>query len=152
MARPNIDTFYMSLLDQYATRSTCPRRQVACLVTTAKNVVVGTGYNGVPAGLPHCLDTGGEFDKACPGWADKSGDTSRCIAIHAEQNALLQCWRLDLAYNLYVHAKPCFTCAKLIINTPIQRICYFDDYPDLKGEDLLWQAHREMIRFPRTNG
>jgi dCMP deaminase len=140
----------MSVLDIYATRSTCPRRQVACLITTAKNTIVGTGYNGVPSGLPHCLDTGLPSDHPCPGASDPSGDTSRCIAIHAEQNALLPCWRLDLALNLYVHTKPCFVCAKLIINTPIMNVFFFDDYPDLKGENLLHQAGRKLVQFERT--
>lgn len=140
--RPNIDEFYLSLLDHYATRSTCPRRQVACLITTQKNVIIGTGFNGVPSGFPHCNE-----DHPCPGAHDPKGDSSRCIAIHAEQNALLQCWRLDLAYNLYVQASPCFVCAKLICNTSIRRICYHDTYPDMRGFDLLVQSGRQLMKL-----
>lgn len=142
--RPSIDEFYLGLLSQYATRSTCPRRQVACLITTQKNVIVGTGFNGVPSGLPHCNE-----GHPCPGADDPKGDTSRCIAIHAEINALLQCWRLDLAHNLYVQASPCFTCAKAICNTPIKRICYIDTYPDMKGWDLLHQSGRQLLKFEK---
>lgn len=144
MPRPSVNRFYMSLLDTYATRSTCPRRQVACLITTRGNVIVGTGFNGVPSGVPHCNE-----GHPCPGVDDPSGDSSRCRAIHSEINALLQCWRLDLAYNMYVHSTPCFSCAKAICNTLIQRIFYFDVYPDPRGLELIMDSGRDLIKIER---
>lgn len=137
------DEFFMSLLDQFAARSTCPRRQVACIVTDVKGHILGTGYNGVPSGLPHCIDI------PCPGAKDPSGDSSRCMAIHAEQNALLQCHRLDLAHNLYVQCTPCLTCAKLISNTSIRRIIFFDWYTDTTGSTLLEGLGRTLHRVSR---
>lgn len=37
-----------------ARRGTCLRRQVGCVLLSAKGHVLSTGYNGVAAGQPHC--------------------------------------------------------------------------------------------------
>lgn len=140
--RPTLDEFFMGLLDQFASRSTCPRRQVACIITDVKGHILSGGYNGSPAGLPHCIDV------QCPGANDRPGDSSRCIAVHAEQNALLQCFRLDLAHSIYVHATPCFTCAKLICNTPIQRVIYREQYADQDGYALMKKKGIKLDQFP----
>lgn len=119
------------MMRMVAMRSTCPRRLVGAIITTEKGHVLATGYNGVPSGFPHCTD------KPCAGATDPSGDTSRCEAIHAEVNAILQCHRLDLAHTLYVNCTPCFKCALQILNTPIQRIVCSYRYTDDGGLDLL---------------
>jgi dCMP deaminase len=92
----------------------------------------------VPSGYPHCIDD------PCPGRRDPKGDTSRCMAIHAEQNALLQCRQLDRAHTIYSHTLPCFTCAKLIANTPIQRVVYVEPYADNRGALLLEMLDKEV--------
>ncbi len=127
-SRPGLDDYYLGLLKNVASRSTCGRRQVAAIVTDVKGRVLATGYNGVPSKVPHCTDS------PCPGAKDAHGDTSRCFAVHAEQNALLQCeGNLERAYNLYCSCTPCFTCAKLIANTNIKRVLCTEEYADLSG-------------------
>ena len=110
--RPNIDEYYMQILPLVSSRSTCIRRAFGAILTTSDGKILSTGYNGVISGAPHCI----EFP--CGGQDDDKGDYSRCMAVHAEQNCLLQCLRLDLAHTMYCSAIPCFTCAKMILNVP----------------------------------
>lgn len=129
--RQTLDEYHLTLLKHVAGRSTCGRRAVGCIITDEKGHILSTGYNGVPSGFPHCIE------EACNGRFDPPGDSSRCLAVHAEQNALLQCSRLDLAHTLYSTCTPCFVCAKMIANTSIQRIVCVQAYADTSGTELL---------------
>jgi dCMP deaminase len=153
------DQYFLQMVALVASRCTCPRRQVGAIITTVEGQILSTGYNGVPAGFPHCTE--GELH-ACPGTQDKHGDTSRCLAVHAEVNALLQCKRLDLAHTLYVSCTPCFECAKAICNTPIKRVVALEEYTgagmdvleargiQIEVEDVLGGGL--LVKIPRFNG
>jgi len=129
----------MEMLDLVSVRSTCFRRSVGAIIVDAQGHILATGYNGVPRGVPHC-----DADHRCAGAGDQQGDSRRCMAVHAEQNALTQCHRLDLAYTMYVSCCPCFACAKMIMNTVIARVVaqrpYSDDGAELllRKRGLLW--------------
>lgn len=140
MKRPPLDEYFVNMLALVATRGTCCRRRVAAIITTQKGAILSTGYNGVPSGRPHCTDT------PCPGARHAPGRTDDCEAIHAEQNALLQCHRLDLAHTLYTSCAPCFVCAKLIANTPITRVVYVEDYADTRGLALLANVGIQTVK------
>jgi dCMP deaminase len=63
------------------------------------------------------------FPNACAGACAKSGqDLHACEAIHAEQNALLQCRDVYQIDTAYVTASPCIHCMKLLMNTSCKRI------------------------------
>ena len=55
--RKNWDLYFLDIAFQVANRSTCLRRAVGAVIVKDKRIK-GTGYNGSPAGLPHCLDDG----------------------------------------------------------------------------------------------
>lgn len=132
MPRPDAIEYGMHILRDVAERSTCRRRKVGCILATDKTHILSTGYNGVPSGVTHCIDT------PCPGAEDKSGDTSRCEAIHAEQNAVATCHRLDLATQAFVTCIPCYHCAKLLCALPnLRQVIVALDYADKRGVDLL---------------
>jgi dCMP deaminase len=131
MRRPTHDEYFLKMLNLVASRATCGRRQVGAIIVSADHQILSTGYNGVPRGLVHCID------QPCPGINDRKGDTSRCEAVHAELNAILQCYRLDLAHTIYISCTPCFACAKMIANTPIKHIVAWKFYPDLNGQLIL---------------
>lgn len=144
LTRPSRDSYFIQMLRLVASRSTCLRRSVAAIITDEDGHVLSTGYNGVPRGFPHCIDS------PCGGEQDAPGKTDRCLSAHAEQNALLQCSRLDRAATLYVSVAPCFTCAKLIANTNIKRVVYSGDYADERGRQLLERAGVECVPFHTT--
>jgi dCMP deaminase len=132
MSRPSLDEYFVKMLDLVATRSTCRRRNVAAILTDETGHLISTGYNGVPAGFPHCTD------EPCPGAADAAGDTSKCMAIHAENNAIIQAGgRLRDATRLYCSCSPCFSCTKLILGTNVRTIVVKEVYADTYGIQLL---------------
>ena len=108
-----------------ATRSTCIRRQVGCVLIDNNNNILATGYNGVVRGQPHCNE-----GHPCPGAYSASGkDLDLCYAIHAEQNALIQCRDLTKVYACFCTTAPCVMCTKLFLNTTLTRMIYVESYP-----------------------
>jgi dCMP deaminase len=129
--RLNRHEYYLAMLKLVAARSTCIRREVGAIITDKESHVLSTGYNGVPRFFDHCIDL------PCAGANEKSGDTSNCMAVHAEQNALLQCTSLDRAYTIYCSCVPCFVCAKMIANTGIEVVICETTYADTRGLQVL---------------
>lgn len=150
--RPSRDQWAMSLAVLTASRTTCLRRGVGCVMLNARGHVIATGYNGVAAGLSHCnehdqFDTLG-YPHACSGAHAPSGtNLDGCQAIHAEQNALLQCRDVYDIDTCYVTASPCITCTKLLLNTGCQRIVYEDEYPHPEAKDLWVNAGRSWAQL-----
>jgi deoxycytidylate deaminase len=66
---------------------------------------------------------------ACEGHDLPSGQDS-CEAIHAEQNAILQCSNPDLIATAYVTTSPCKPCMKLLLNTGCRRIVFHEEHTD----------------------
>lgn len=118
------DEWGLELALTVALRADCTRRQVGAVLMAEDHSIVTTGYNGAPAGHPGCLEG------ACPRGLSSvepgsSYDTGpgACIAVHAEQNALLRAsWSLMVGSTLYVTDHPCDGCFRTIKGTPIQRI------------------------------
>ena len=137
-SRLSKNDYYFSILPLVAQRSTCARRSVGCIITNKEGHVLSTGYNGVPKNFDHCIDV------PCSGASDRPGDTSKCMAIHAEQNALLQCSDKDAMYTMYCTCTPCFVCAKMISNTNIEVIYCLESYADMSGVDVLIEAGKVL--------
>lgn len=128
--RPNWNDYFMQIAYDVAARSTCKMKDVGAVIVK-ENKIISTGYNGAPEGLDHCTENG------C--YIKKVGDTSedledRCRrTVHAEQNALIQSDGSNLNEStLYTTHYPCFTCAKMIINSGIEKVVYDNsvDYED----------------------
>lgn len=129
--RPSADEYFIRMAQLVATRGTCPRRQVGCVIVNRRKHVLATGYNGVHAGAPHC------FDNPCPGANLPSGQgLDKCEAIHAEQNALLQCHNVYDIDTVYCTTSPCTHCVKLLLNTSCNRIVFTELYTLNTGD--LW--------------
>jgi dCMP deaminase len=134
------DEYWMKIVNDVATRSTCLRRQIGALVVK-NNGIVSTGYNGAPKGFPHCLDVGCRRDKLNIASGERHEE---CVGVHAEQNALLQAGRDAEGATLYVNAYPCKICAKLIINAGIIKVVIMGDYSDKEGLEYLKIAGIEI--------
>jgi dCMP deaminase len=142
MSRIHINDWAMRIAEICAMRSTCLRRQVGAVLVNGRGHILSTGYNGVAAGLAHCNDLGARIDHyphACPGANSASGtNLDMCQAIHAEQNALLQCRDVSQIVACYVTTSPCMTCTKLLLNTSCRYIIFKEEYPHPARE--LWTA------------
>jgi dCMP deaminase len=109
----------MSIAEQVATRATCSRRQVGCVIVRNKNILT-TGYNGSPPRQEHCIDSGCYIFQ------------EHCIrTIHAETNAINQAAKNGIALKdaiIYCTSKPCWNCLQNIITAGIKVIYYREDY------------------------
>lgn len=129
--RPSIDEYFAEMTRLAARRSTCVRRSVGCVLVDANHHVLATGYNGVPRGVPHCID------QRCPGASQVSGTgLTLCQAVHAEANALLQCSDVQKIHTAYVTASPCITCMRMLANTGVKRIVFLEEYPHAESRQI----------------
>ena len=133
--KPTRHQTYMAMAFLLAKKSTCSRRQVACILTDSSHRFIGSGYNGNAKGLPHCIDI------PCNGALLASGHgLDMCEAIHAEQNALLQCADVDKIVSCYVTTSPCMHCVKMLLNTGCQNIYYNTYYSGYEACKKLWES------------
>lgn len=123
MPRLSHREYFLQMLEAVSARSTCRRRKVGAILVDRDNKILATGYNGVPRNMAHCIDHPCEGANMPPG--------ARCMAIHAEQNALLQCSDMRAIHTLYVSTTPCFECARLLANTPLQRVIALTKYVEI---------------------
>lgn len=118
--RKSWQEYFMDITKIVASRSTCDRAMVGCLIVNDDNRIVSSGYNGSISGNPHCDDIGHTM---------RDG---HCIAtIHAEMNAILYCAREGISIqdcSVYVTHFPCLNCTKALIQAGIKHIYYMDDY------------------------
>jgi len=143
--RPSWDTYFIKIAHLVSTRATCPRRAVGAVIVRDKRIVA-TGYNGAPAGLPHCPPDGenNDWPKGCM----IAGHCSR--SLHAEQNCLRQAAKIGVACDgttMYVTCQPCNTCAKMIINAGVSRVIYEGDYPDDFSLELFKDSQMDVFRY-----
>jgi dCMP deaminase len=143
--RPSWDTYFMQIAHLVATRATCPRRSVGAIVVKDRHIVA-TGYNGAPAGLPHCPPEGELHD-----WPRGCLIAGHCVrSLHAEQNCLLQAAKIGVPCDgstMYVTCQPCNTCAKMIINAGVARVVYEGDYPDPFSLELFRDSKMDVFRY-----
>jgi dCMP deaminase len=139
-ARPDWDEYFMDIAFTIAQRSTCDRAHVGAVLVRDRRILT-TGYNGAPAGLPHCDDVGHLMIDG------------HCVrTLHAEQNAIIQAALHGIGISgatAYVTHQPCLTCAKMIINSGIVRVVYAGNYPDENSRAFLAQAGVELFHLPR---
>jgi len=138
--RPTVDETMLEVALILARRATCEKLAVGCVLTDKNNVIVGTGYNGVPRGCVHCTDV------PCPGAGTAKG-SDLCEAVHAETNALL-CPAASTAVTCYVTHAPCLRCVKTLLNTGITAIIFvIGDHIEVAAKDLWKRSGREWSHF-----
>lgn len=137
--RPSFTDWAFSMVESYAQRGTCTRRQAGCVGFDENSRVIGMGMNGVPRGFTHCTD------KPCPGATDASGDTSNCWAIHAEINMLINASDPSAITKIFVSTTPCMRCALVLANLPkLKFVRALTRYADTRGIEILEIAGVEV--------
>lgn len=134
--------YFLDIARRVSQLATCPRRKVGCVLVDRHQHIMATGYNGVPSGIQHCTDD------PCPGAKFPSGQgLEHCLAIHAEQNALLQCSDVTRIDTVYCTTQPCLTCTKLLLNTSAHRVIFSEPHGDPRGADLWFSKHSDPDTF-----
>lgn len=112
------DEYFMGIALLAANRSKDPNTQVGACIVSQDNIILSTGYNGMPKG---CSDD--EFP-----WAREGAETKYPYVVHAELNAILNSGGRNLDNSkIYVALFPCNECAKAIIQSGIKEVIYLSD-------------------------
>ncbi|MBI2103395.1 dCMP deaminase family protein [Candidatus Woesebacteria bacterium] len=139
--RPSKEQYYLNIASVVAERATCPRLHVGAVIVK-NDMIISTGYNGAPRGLPHCIEEGCDIQNG------------HCVrTLHAEINSILQA-----AYHghstkdaaLFTNYLPCENCAKAIINSGIILVVFSEIYNNVdqpKTRELFRLAGIGLIHF-----
>ena len=115
------DEYFMGIAMLAARRSKDPNTQVGACIVSQDNIIISTGYNGMPKG---CSDD--EFPWERKG--ENEAMTKYPYVVHAELNAILNANGRDLhGSRIFVALFPCNECAKAIIQSGIKEVVYLSD-------------------------
>lgn len=130
--RPSWDAYFMATALLMASRSSCERLNVGCVIVSGgsqKNRIVAAGYNGFLPGAPH---------------ASRMRDGHEMATVHAEQNAISDAARRGVSLEgatIFITHFPCINCAKILAAAGIRCIKYHRDYRnDGLVKDLLAES------------
>ncbi len=125
------DTYFISVAFLSAKRSKDPTCKVGAVIINNNNIIVATGYNGFPK----------KINDDFLSW-DKNNinplKNKYPYVIHAEINAILNRNQTDLTNcTLYTTHYPCNECTKMILQSNITTIKYFNKKKDEASEIMI---------------
>ena len=129
------DLRYLQMAKIWSKNSYCKRRKVGALIVKDK-MIISDGFNGTPSG----------FENDCE---DEDFKTKQYV-LHAEANALTKVAKSNnssIGATLYITTSPCLECSKLIIQSGIKRVVFYEKYRITNGLDLLKRASIEIIQI-----
>lgn len=130
--RPSWDDYFMAMVKIIAARGTCDRLYAGS-VLVKNNRIIASGYNGSPAGLPHCDDAGHLLEEG------------HCVrTIHGEHNSILQAavqgGTSTAGSTMYTKYSPCIHCVKYIIAAGVKRVVAGKIYRSPQAFQMLKEA------------
>jgi dCMP deaminase len=147
------DEYFLNIAEAIGKRANCCRGRIgAVLVRDCR--IISTGYNGSPSGVPECSKVGCLLRQV----KDSDGSTKEaCIrTIHSELNVIIQAAIQGVNTNgstLYGHYKPCFHCAKALVQAGIKRVVVRKNYHEPLTDVLFKQAGVKLeILNPHEEG
>lgn len=130
------DHYFMEIALLVSQQSRCLSRCVGAVLVNKRNSILATGYNGPPVNFPHC--------KICVRKDKKPGtNLNICYAVHAEQNAVVQCLTPFEIKKIYINYSPCLNCTLLLLNTSCDEIIFAEEYPD-KNAKKVWKQMKRL--------
>lgn len=132
-ARKNWHSYFIGIAHEVATRATCDRKHVGCVLVLDKRIIA-TGYNGSIPGADHCDVVGHDLVES----VGRDGKLApNCVrTVHAEVNAIAQAARAGIATRgaiAYTNTFPCWPCFKVLASAGIALVIYDDTYrPDAR--------------------
>ncbi|MFA7687363.1 MAG: dCMP deaminase family protein [Moheibacter sp.] len=129
------DKAYMKMAMEWGKLSHCERRKVGALIVKER-MIISDGYNGTPV----------SFENSCE---DEEGYT-KWYVLHAEANAILKVaasTQSCIGSTLYITLSPCKECSKLIHQSGIKRVVYFEEYKDVSGLEFLRKANVALFQL-----
>jgi dCMP deaminase len=133
----NWDDYFMSLAILVSMRSKDPSSKVGAVLVNSERKIIGTGYNGYPAGCNEA-EFGWERDIEEKGWMN----TKYPYVVHAEANAILNTVSPTRGAELFVTLYPCNECAKFVIQSGIKKVNYLQNK---YAESDICQASKKLL-------
>lgn len=122
-----LDRVFLNMSKEVATLSHCVRAKVGALLVKDGNII-SMGYNGTPSGMDNCCE---------------EDNVTKSEVLHAESNCLLKAAKMGLSTQdttMYLTLSPCKDCAKLIIQSGVKNVIYFEKFKRDNGSiDFLKQ-------------
>lgn len=163
--KPKFIEYYMGIADLTSKLSYAKRLQVGAVIVKG-NQIIGSGYNGMPAGWDNDCETLDFMPWDSGGWLDPTeiwhqwpyegnfwidGEfvsrryklKTKPEVLHAESNALMKVAKSTESSegaSLFCTHAPCQECAKLIYQSGISKLYYRDQYRDSSGLDFLTKS------------
>lgn len=135
--RKSWDEYFIGLAHAAATRATCDRKHVGCVLVVDKRMIA-SGYNGSVPGQEHCDDVGHDMLNG------------HCVrTVHAEVNAVAQAARLGISTkgsSAFVNTYPCWPCFKVMLSAGIVEVVYDDEYRNDERVAASAQAAGVVVR------
>ena len=136
----NWDEYFMNIAKMVAESNTsCIRRQFGAVIVRDDKSIISTGYNGAPMGVTSCGDRGYCVRNKLN--IESGTRHELCYAVHAEQNAILFAAKHGVSTKdatMYVTAKPCSVCLRIIVQSGIKEVVFLKDYP------TEWEGYEEI--------
>lgn len=137
--RPSWDTYFMATALLMASRSSCGRLHVGCVIVSGgaqKHRIVAAGYNGFLPGASH---------------TSRMREGHEQATVHAEQNAISDAARRGVSLEgatIYITHFPCINCAKILAAAGIRCIKFHHDYRnDDLVKDILAESGVELMQL-----
>ena len=152
--------FYMRLAVVVESGAKCLGSHVGAVIVRDDRVL-GSGYNGTPAGYPNCTET----ERGCRRCAlrreqPEAGLSGRlydiCLCVHAEQNAMATAARFGVAIDgamLYTTLQPCFNCLKELMQVRLHGVVFLRPW-QAGHPDYAWVAEEygRLVDHYRSRG
>jgi dCMP deaminase len=138
--------YFMELAKLTSKRSKDPSSQVGACIVNKENKIIGVGYNGLPNGM-----NDDDFN-----WSRNNDflDSKYPYICHAEMNAIFNSNQiLNLKDTIiYTTLYPCNECAKLIVQSGINKVFYLENkYANkpsfIASKRILESCNIEVIQF-----
>ena len=131
---------YLEIAQKISELSHANKKKVGSIIVK-NSVIISDGFNGTPHG----------FENECE---DLDGNT-KWYTLHSEANAIIKLVRTGgISANgatLYITLSPCKECAKLILQSGINKVYYLEEYRDKSGIDFLSKSGIEICKFIDNN-
>jgi len=145
--RPSWDEYYLTIAYVVAQRSFDPSTKCGCVLVSADNRILSTGYNG---------PIKGSIDAKIP----LTRPEKYSHLLHAEENALLAYSgsQQDISGSTaYVTGRPCHKCLRMMLQKGIERIVYSStnvtkvvDKTDMEAQEIMIYGDNTKVNSPRV--
>ena len=119
--------FFLETAKHVSTMSKDPSTKVGAVIVDSSRRIVATGYNGFPRGV---VDSQSRYEDR---------DMKYKLIVHAEANAIISARGEGCSIYIYptlMIPACCPECAKLIVQSGIKHVYYYDATPEPRWEEL----------------